>query len=306
MAVIGLDTSNYTTSAAVYDNGKIIQSRRLLPVEQGKKGLRQSDAVFLHTRQIHEVIAGLGAQKGITAFGASRSPRDNEDSYMPCFLVGRSFAESMASLLDAPCHLFSHQAGHLAAAIWSAGRMDLLEKEFLAFHVSGGTFEALFIQPDKSNIFKIMPVADTSDLTAGQAIDRIGVMLGLPFPCGAAMERLALNSSRNFHVKPSVKNGIVSFSGLENLCGKMYNDGERAEDISKFCFDFIATAIHLVKTNIESRYPGLPVLFAGGVMSNTIIKAAIKAENTIFAPPEFASDNAAGIVLLTALKEGCL
>lgn len=248
----------------------------------------------------------MGPQAHITAYGAARAPRDLEDSYMPCFLVGKALAGSMASLAGCPCHLFSHQAGHLAAALWACGRMDLLDKEFLAFHVSGGTFEALSVQPDSRHIFKISVISDTSDLTAGQVIDRVGVMMGLGFPCGGEMERLALRSSRVFHPRPTVKDGIVSFSGLENLCGKMYNDGEKAEDISKFCFDFVAEAIRLVSGDAENRFPGLPILYAGGVMSNSIIKAVLQKENAFFAPPAFASDNAAGIAILTAVKEGCL
>ena len=167
MAVLGLDTSNYTTSAAIWDRGEIIQSRHLLPVEQGKRGLRQSDAVFLHTRQLSEVVSGLGTQKELSAVGVSVAPRDVEGSYMPCFLVGKAFGESLASLFGIPCYAFSHQAGHIAAAIWSAGRMDLIEKEFLAFHVSGGTFEVLHVSPGRDRFFQIDSVADTSDLTAG-------------------------------------------------------------------------------------------------------------------------------------------
>ena len=146
---LGLDTSNYTTSAALLQIGKMTSCGKLLPVKPGEIGLRQSDAVFHHTRQLPQVMAELGgAVRHARAIGVSNRPRDAEDSYMPCFLVGIGTAEMLGQALGVPVHRFSHQQGHIAAALYSAERLDYLERPFLAFHLSGGTTEAVLVAPN--------------------------------------------------------------------------------------------------------------------------------------------------------------
>ena len=199
---IGLDTSNYTTSAAVFDTetGVMRQVKRPLPVKEGELGLRQSDAVFHHTRQLPDVLEQLMAECGHRSFAidgvaASDRPRQAEGSYMPCFLAGAGTARSLATVTGAPFYFFSHQQGHVAAAAFGAGRTDWLHRRFLAFHVSGGTTDALLVTPDGEDILRCETVAASLDLKAGQLIDRVGRMLGLPFPAGPALERLALGGS---------------------------------------------------------------------------------------------------------------
>jgi len=195
-AILAFDTSNYTTSAAVlkggFETGRtgLVQSRLLLPVKEGEKGLRQSDAVFLHTRQLPEVIEKLGVISQIGAIGYSAAPRDCDGSYMPCFKVGEAMARSMASVLGVPCHAFSHQSGHIAAAVSGLCMLSLLSEEFYAFHLSGGTLECVLVRPDKNKIITCEIIGGTADISAGQAIDRVGVMLGLKFPCGLSSNGL--------------------------------------------------------------------------------------------------------------------
>ena len=179
---LGIDTSNYTTSAALFDGQRVLENRKLLlPVKPGEKGLRQSDAVFHHVRQLPQVLGplleGLEAPPG--AVGVSVSPTTAEGSYMPCFLVGKNTAGLLGQAWKAPVEHFSHQQGHIAAALYSAGRLELLERRFLAFHVSGGTTEALLVQPDGEGMPHITLAAHSLDLKAGQAVDRVGLLLGL-------------------------------------------------------------------------------------------------------------------------------
>ena len=151
MAVLGLDTSNYTTSLAVFDGRDGVNVGRLLTVRPGELGLRQSEALFQHVRQLPELFRALeqkGALHQIEAVGASTRPRAVEGSYMPCFLAGASQGEGLASTMGIPFFEHSHQQGHLAAAAWSAGRMDLLDAPFLAWHLSGGTTELLYVEPE--------------------------------------------------------------------------------------------------------------------------------------------------------------
>lgn len=310
MLTLGIDTSNYTTSTAVYNGKEVIQNKLLLPVKEGEKGLRQSDAVFHHTVRLYPVFEELLSRCGgeISAVGVSEKPRDAEGSYMPCFMVGVNTAHCIAASLKKPVYGFSHQAGHIAAALYSAGRLDLVSQKFIAFHVSGGTTEMLLVSPDKERGFAVEIIGETQDLNCGQAVDRAGVMMGLAFPCGKELEKLALNCNETYNPKICVKNGNCSLSGLENQCRKMLEKGEPKEKIARYCLDFAGKTIEKMTEYALSECGGLPLVYAGGVMSNSIIRNRIKSKfNAEFAHPDFSCDNAAGVAVLAHLKgEGLL
>lgn len=304
---LGIDTSNYTTSAALYfrETREIVQAKRLLPVKAGERGLRQSDAVFHHTVQLPEVMTSLFEKAGkcaISSIGVSVSPRDADGSYMPCFLTGISVAKSLSAAMGIPLYTFSHQAGHIAAALYSAGRTELFGQAFIAFHVSGGTTEALLVRPGKERVFDITCIGASSDLKAGQAVDRVGVLLGLPFPCGAALDELSRQSDKTYKIRPSVKGFNCSLSGIENQCKKRIADGEAPQDIAKFCIQSVLVNLEAMTENIRGDYPDLPLVYSGGVMSNSMIRAHFSEKfGASFAEPAFSSDNAAGIAYLTAM-----
>lgn len=308
MKCLGIDTSNYTSSAAVFDSvtGEIIQSRKLLPVKEGELGLRQSDAVFQHTLLLPEMIKNVFSEidTGIDRIGVSVSPRDEKGSYMPCFNTGKAVAESISAVTGAPLFYFSHQAGHIAAAVYSSGKTELFSQEFIAFHVSGGTTEAVKVTPDKNKVFSVEMLSSSMDLKAGQAIDRAGQLLGLPFPSGARLDELSLKSEKKYKIKPFMKNGCCSLSGLQNKCEKMKKDNEKDEDIAKYCIDFISQALFEMTLFIKEKYPSLPLLYSGGVMSNTLIRKRFSQElGAVFASPGFSSDNAAGTAVLASITE---
>ncbi len=312
---IGIDTSNYTTSVAVYntDERDALHKKRLLPVKPGERGIRQSDAVFHHTNQIADLVDdltdlvknewGIPDLSDVRAIGASVRPRSVDGSYMPCFTVGRTTARILASVLGVPCYEFSHQDGHVAAALYSAGKLEMLRRSFLAFHVSGGTTESLLVSPSAKNIINVDLIGTSTDLKAGQAIDRVGLMLGLFFPCGPELEIMAKNSKKEFKIKPPVKGFDCSLSGVENKCKKMLDEGEPHEDIALYCIKYIEAALMSMASSLTDVHPGLHILFSGGVMSNSIIRESFeKCFDCSFASPEFSSDNAVGISVLTALK----
>lgn len=309
MAYLGFDTSNYTTSVALYfpDENRIVHRKKLLPVKEGEKGLRQSDAVFHHTVQLSEITESLfdEVKPEIDGVGASAFPRMAEGSYMPCFLVGLNTAKILSSSLSKNVKITSHQNGHIVAALYSADNLKLLNERFIAFHVSGGTTEALLVEPDEDEVIKCTLIASSLDLKAGQAIDRAGVMMGLRFPCGTEMDKLSRESGRTFgKVKVYSKGNDISLSGLENKCKKLFDEGESKADISKFCFHYICSALETMTDKILEEYGNLPILYSGGVMSNSLIKERLtKKYGGLFASPEFSSDNAAGVAILTYLKE---
>ena len=303
---LGIDTSNYTTSVALYcDNGEIIQQRRLLPVKENTRGLRQSDAVFHHTNQLYslygELVKNIDTSL-IKAVGVSSRPRPVNNSYMPCFTVGINTAKIIADTLKIPLFTFSHQEGHISAGILSSGNLELFTKNFIAFHVSGGTTEAVYSKPNECG-FDLQIVAKTLDLNAGQAIDRTGVMLGFNFPCGKELEKHALNYNGSVKVNPTLKGADCCLSGLENQCKKLFDNGDSKEKISYYCLKYIEATIRKMTERLIEKYGKIPFLYAGGVMSNSIIRATIEKEyGGVFASPEFSSDNAVGIAYLTYRK----
>ena len=309
---LGIDTSNYTTSVAICDEGGEVLAniKKMLPVADGERGLRQSDAVFHHTKNLpicmdslKEKLESLDFEYEIAAIGVSAYPRDNEGSYMPCFLCGIASAHGISAVSGAPVYEFSHQCGHIRAAVYSSGNDDLLKGRFGAFHVSGGTTDMLMVDPHSVG-FNIERIGGTLDMNAGQAIDRTGVLMGLSFPAGREMDEL----SRTFDgeikgISVSVKGLSCNLSGLENKAAKLYAEcGDKAQ-VSKYVFEFIGKTLYKLSENLRAEYGELPLLFAGGVMSNSYIKARLTSlGNVYFAEPLFSADNAAGVSLMARDK----
>ena len=295
---LGIDTSNYTTSVALLTSDGMESRRRLLPVRQGERGLRQSDAVFLHVKQFPELFEALPQPMSFSAVGVSTRPRNTDDSYMPCFLSGVSYARSLAYAHGCPLYEFSHQQGHIAAGVWSSGREDLLSKPFLAFHVSGGTTELLLV----NGIRDIQILAHTLDLHAGQLIDRIGVLLGYSFPCGAAMDPDALRGEKPTKHRVRLKDGCCSLSGYENKAQKMLAGGCAKEEIAFFAIDSVSAELEAMIDHALLQYPNLPLLMIGGVCSNSLSRRRLTDRyGALFAGDGFSCDNAAGIAYLTKL-----
>ena len=295
---MGIDTSNYTTSVALVKDGEVICNlKEPVFVEKGKVGVRQSDAVFSHTKNLPLVFDRLADHirgEEIAAVGVSFAPRDTEGSYMPCFLSGMAAASAISSVTGAKCYNFSHQRGHVYAALYSAGVTELYGSEFIAFHVSGGTTEALYV---KNGV--IEKIGGTLDLTAGQLIDRTAVMLGLPFPGGAHIEGLAVNAAAK-KPKISVKGYFCNMSGGENKVKDMLAKKEPDAEIAGYVIEFVKANLDKITENILKDYKNIPLLFSGGVMSCKIIRDYFKDKyGAYFAEPAFSSDNGAGIALLT-------
>ena len=302
---LGLDTSNYTTSAALFDSdlGELLSRKKLLTLKSGEAGLRQRDAVFQHTKQLPEMVTKLFAdydgKDKICAVGASFRPRNIEGSYMPCFLCGEGLGDSIGAVNGIPVFKTSHQIGHILAALYSAGRLSMINSPFIAFHVSGGTTDCLYCEPDENELIKVTETASSLDLKAGQLIDRTGLMLGLDFPCGPALEKLAEKSDKSIKAKAVMRNGSCCLSGFENKAQAMLAGGETPENTARFILNAVYSSVSEMTAYAYEKYGKLPVIFAGGVMSNGYIKELLRKrfDDVYFSAPEFSCDNAAGIAL---------
>ena len=298
MIALGFDTSNYTTSIAAFDGETGRNCSRLLDVRPGELGLRQSDALFSHVQRLPDLASELfeGLDPGqIAAVGVSTRPRAVEGSYMPCFLAGVSQARVLANALHVPLYECSHQQGHIAAACWSAKRMDLLETPHLAWHLSGGTTELLLVEPEGLYL-NARRIGGTTDLSAGQLIDRTGQMLALPFPAGKALDRLSADSDSGDLFRVRVQDSAFSLSGVQNKLREYYDKTGDPAATARYCLRSVIHAVRKATKQALDAHPGLEVVFSGGVSSNSLLRSACP--QAVFCPPQFSTDNAMGVAVL--------
>ena len=308
--VVGLDTSCYTTSAAaVTVDGQVVAScRQLLPVKLGERGLRQSEGVFIHVRQLpgrleelREFIRG----DEIVAVCASSRPRDEEESYMPVFQVGDEQARGLAAMLGVPCFSSTHQRGHVAAAMVDSG---IAPGDLLAVHLSGGTTELLSLRGEELTL-----LGGTLDLHAGQVVDRVGVALGLPFPAGPHLEKLALQGHAEARLPVSMAEGGLRchLSGAESQAQRWIASGAISpEDTAMEIYDLLARTVARMILAGAAKTGIRQVLIAGGVASSALFRRLVterirksdRGLRVCFGRPEYSGDNAVGAALIGARK----
>lgn len=302
-AVLGLDTSCYTTSAALAGaDGLIAQTRRLLTVPAGERGLQQSQGLFQHVTRLGGLVEELMREHPdvrLTAVCASTRPRDVDGSYMPVFTVGEGHGRAIAAALHIPFFETSHQQGHVRAALVDSG---LSARDFLALHLSGGTTELLHAQDDRLTL-----LGGSNDLHAGQFVDRVGVALGLGFPCGPALEALARRGAARSLLPIWVRDLECSFSGSESAAQRLIAAGELSpENIAAEIYSCIARTLARLFDN--ARLAGLPkrVLVSGGVASSLLLRELLPQRlrrlkspvKLYWGRPELSGDNACGVALL--------
>lgn len=314
-AVLGIDTSCYTTSVALVGlDGQVLSSRRkLLDVVAGERGLRQSEGLFQHVRRLPELLVQALRERPdaqIAAVSASTKPRAARESYMPVFLVGEGQARAAAELLRVPFYAFSHQQGHVRAAIVDSG-IDVKEP-YLALHLSGGTTEVLLMQNGDLTL-----LGGSLDLHAGQLVDRIGVRMGLGFPSGPSLEKMAMHARARGRLGVSLRGVDCALAGAENKAMQLLKEGVSEQEVAAEVFDLLSrTFLRQIAAACE-KTGSRQALLAGGVASSSLLRLlmterAKKMRLTCalcFARPELSGDNAVGVALLgadalTAYKKG--
>lgn len=306
---LGIDTSNYTTSVAVIDDKDniVVDLRQVLRVKKGKKGLRQQEAVFQHVNNIpiliEEMVKLIDVFK-IDTVSCSSQPRNLPESYMPVFLVGRGQAITISKLLNVKFKEYSHQEGHIAAGIMNS-QLEVC-KNFLSLHISGGTTELLLVKNVNKQL-DIKIIGGTLDISVGQLIDRIGVELELPFPCGKHMDLMAREGEKlDINVPINIKDKTwFNLSGMENLFKNLLqNNSYKIEDIFYTLFDIIGSFLYKIILNGSKYYNLDSVLITGGVSSNSIIRTLLTEKllkhgiRSYFPEKSLCTDNAVGIAYL--------
>lgn len=290
MIYLGIDTSCYTTSiAAIDENGQFIMDKRIpLEVDEGKKGLRQSDMVFKHIRNITEMAERIPGY--IAAVAASVAPRPAQDSYMPVFTVSEAVGRMVAAATNSEFYPLTHQHGHIAAAI--IGKKLEIEGKLIALHVSGGTTEVLHVVVSDGIVKDIALLGGTKDISCGQLLDRIANQLGLPFPGGPQLEKIATQPE---FMRVSVRDLKCNLSGVETALKRLNSFGATPGVIAATAQEAVAATLNKLIENAKAVTGIKRVLAFGGVMCNDYIRSRLAGEGIFFADKIYSSDNACGL-----------
>lgn len=218
---------------------------------------------------------------------------------MPCFLVGLSHATLLSNALHVPLVEVSHQQGHVAASLWSAGHLELMDEPHLAWHLSGGTTELLLVEPE-GKLVKCTKIGGTTDISAGQLIDRTGQLLGLPFPSGKHLDALSREAAGKDFFRVKCTDMAFSFSGMQNKVQQYFEANGDPAETAAYALRCVAYGVFHATQQALKAYPGLPVVFSGGVASNTLLRQVLEPLNPIFAQPQYSTDNAMGVAVLAS------
>lgn len=300
---LGIDTSCYTTSVAcVSKQGIVFSERAMLSVHFGERGLRQSEGLFQHVKQLAPILENMFSKierERIGAVCVSEKPTSADNSYMPVFLAGIQTARALSAALDVPLILTDHQTGHFRAAL--VGNETLLNGEFIGLHISGGTTDMVTVLPHRNLPYQIELLGSSTDLHAGQFVDRVGVALGFPFPAGKHLELLANEAQRrDIKIPSSVKDMACSFSGAETAACRMMEDvdpSELAYGVYDCIFRTIKKMIHAADRHIGI----LPVVVCGGVASSALLRGMLTGafhDRIVFGMKELSTDNAVGVAFI--------
>ena len=309
---LGIDTSCYTTSLCLVDSSYhvVADERIILSVKSGERGLSQSNMVYQHMRNLpvlFERLVPYLANSRICAIGVTNKPRRREDSYMPAFLAGFGYARSLAAVLHIPLYPMSHQENHLMAVLRDIGTIP--EQPFYGLHLSGGTTDMLKSVPVSKGL-DITRIGGTSDISAGQFIDRIGVALGFSFPAGMYVDKMAQDVTMCRKAgRVWCQQGELSYSGPESQAQRWIAK-ENAEKAT-VCQWTLATVWDGLRRMMDQVLPeGSQLTAAGGVMSNQYLRQQLelycvqKRIRLHLAPDGYSADNSSGVAFWAAWQEG--
>ena len=308
--ILGIETSCDDTAAAVLVDGKLranVVSQQLEHQTHG--GVIPELASRAHVQRIVPVVeAALSKanidKKDLTAIAYTQGP-----GLLGSLLVGNAFAKSLSLALDIPLLAVHHMQAHLLVHFIDDD-FPTPTFPFLGLTVSGGHTQ--LVQVDSATSFTVL--GETKDDAAGEAFDKTGKMLGLPYPAGPIMDKYAQKGTARFSFgKLSVEGLHFSFSGLKTSV--LYFLREQQDNDPKFIennlFDLCASIqksivdILVKKVAKALTETGLKQLvLGGGVSANSGLRKALENTNSkVFLPPlPYTTDNAAMIAMAGFLK----
>jgi N6-L-threonylcarbamoyladenine synthase len=181
--------------------------------------------------------------------------------------------------------------------------MDLMDQPHLAWHLSGGTTELLLVEPEGKNV-KCTRIGGTSDISAGQLIDRTGQLLQLPFPSGKHLDALSKDAAGKEVFKVKCPGMEFSLSGVQNKVQQFYEKNTDAAETAAYALRCVAHAVYKATENALKAYPGYAVVFSGGVASNSMLRDIVAPLKPVFCEPKYSTDNAMGVAVLASRLGG--
>ena len=252
-------------------------------------------------------------KKELTAIAYTRGP-----GLVGSLLVGSSFAKSLSLSLDIPLIEVNHMQAHILCHFIKNKEKKPPKFPFLGVTISGGHTQLILVE----DFFKMTEIGTTLDDAIGEAFDKCGKTMGLDYPAGPEIDKLAINGNPKafkFPI-PKVKDFDVSYSGVKtaflNLISKNINKNRNfiKDNLNDLCASIQKTLVEIIMNKIEKASNSLKinrVVIGGGVAANSEIRRvlndmSISSDWEIFIPPiEYTTDNAAmiGIVAYYKLKK---
>lgn len=314
--ILGIESSCDDTAAALIQNRKILSNVIAnQKIHQSYGGVVPELASRAHQQNIVPVVNEALKQAGIDRNQLSAIAFTRGPGLMGSLLVGSSFAKSLSMALNVPLIEVNHMQGHILAHFIEDANENSPEFPFLCLTVSGGHTQIVKV----SNYFEMKVLGETIDDAAGEAFDKAGKILGLDYPAGPIIDKLAKegNSEKFKFSKPKVEELNFSFSGLKTAIlyfiqkETQKNPDFIQENLPDLCASIQKTIVDILmeKLSLAVKKTGISqVAIAGGVSANSEIRNRLKEMETeknwkVFIPKfEYTTDNAAMIAMAGQLK----
>jgi len=302
--ILAIETSCDETSIAIIKNGHEIDSLTILTqmdthAEFG--GVVPEIASRMHTENITMVLEETLNKSSIKIEDVDAIAVTYAPGLLGSLLVGVEFAKTLSLVYNKPLIAVNHTIGH----IYANNIENNLEFPLLSLVVSGGHTDLILMEDD----YKFKIIGSTLDDAIGEAYDKVARVLGLKYPGGPNIEKLALNGKPTYSLPKPVNDNSYnfSFSGLKSsIINLVHNEHQRGNEIKRedLACSFQTTAVDELTRKVElalNNYEVKELILAGGVSANTYLREEIKKvadkHNTKFHVPniKYCTDNAAMI-----------
>ncbi|NCB68678.1 MAG: tRNA (adenosine(37)-N6)-threonylcarbamoyltransferase complex transferase subunit TsaD [Bacteroidia bacterium] len=318
VTILGIESSCDDTSASVIRDGimlsNVIAGQEVHSIYGGVVPELASRA---HQQNIIPVVDAAIKKAGIKKSEISAIAFTRGPGLLGSLLVGTSFAKGFAQALGIPLVDVNHLQAHVLAHFISQGAENekMPEFPFLCLLVSGGNSQIVLVRSH----FDMEVIGQTIDDAAGEAFDKCAKVMGLPYPGGPHIDRLARegNPAAFKFNKPQIPEYNYSFSGLKTSFLYLLRDKEKENpdfvkgNLNDLCASIQATVVDILMSKLKKAAADLKIkniAVAGGVSANSALRAAFHAyadkyKWNVFIPPvSFTTDNAAMIAITGYFK----